>query len=217
MDIKRTALLLIDLQKEPAYNLIDLPSVIINSKKLISIAREIGIPVIYTRHINRSDGLALSFREPVDKKGSPIFYNSSTEHIEIFDEIKPLNNDVVIDKYRWSAFYQTSLDLILKSMDIQHLIMGGLVTDGCVMNSAFDAYFRDYQINLVKDMCSASNNGSHMASILVMCNWIYGIQVFDADEMINKLLGKNYKSWKWTQADQMKFSYDELKKVYDKL
>jgi len=217
MNIKKTALLLIDLQKEPSYQLIDLKKVIQNTSKLISEAKRLNIPVIYSRHINREDGVGLSYREPVDDKGSPVFYNSATDHIDIFEEIRPQKGDIVMDKYRWSAFYQTSLALILKSLGADHLIVGGLVTDGCVMNTVFDAYFRDYQVSLVKDICTTSNTGAHMSSILIMCNWVYGIEVFDTDELINKMTGKNYRSWKWARADQMQFSENSLKEVFESL
>ncbi len=217
MNNAQTALLLIDLQKESKYDLINLENVISNCRKLISHAREINIPIIYTRQINRHDCIGLSYRELLDTQGEPVFYNSSTENIEIIDEIKPHANDIIIDKYRWSAFFETSLDLMLKSLEIKNLIIGGLVTDGCLMTTVFDAYFRDYQINLVRDICSTSNAGAHMSSILIMCNWIYGIEVLDTMEMINKMKGKNYKSWKWSRADELKFNENNLKDVFAKL
>ncbi|WP_394706925.1 cysteine hydrolase family protein [Marispirochaeta sp.] len=40
-----------------------------------------------------------------------------------------------MDKYRWSAFYQTSLELFLQSTGAKNIIIGGLVTDGCLMTS----------------------------------------------------------------------------------
>lgn len=217
MNNAQTALLLIDLQKESKYDLINLENVISNCRELISHAREINIPIIYTRQINREDCIGLSYREPLDAQRQPVFYNSSTADIEVIDEIKPHANDIIIDKYRWSAFFETSLDLMLKSLEVKNLIIGGLVTDGCLMTTVFDAYFRNYQINLVKDICSTSSTGAHMSSILIMCNWVYGIEVLDTPEMINKLKGKDYKAWKWTKADELKFNAENLREVFSKL
>lgn len=217
MNTDQTALLIIDLQKESGYGLINLDNVISNCKELIAHARKVNIPIIYTRQINRHDGIGLSFQEPLDKKGQPVFYNSSTENIEIMDGIKPEKNDIIIDKYRWSAFFETSLDLMLKGLKVKNLIIGGLVTDGCLMTTVFDAYFRNYKINLVKDICSTSNTGAHMSSILIMCNWVYGIEVLDTMEMINKMKGKDYKAWKWTRADELKFNEENLREVFSKL
>ncbi|SIS04671.1 Isochorismatase family protein [Peribacillus simplex] len=68
--------------------------------------------------------------------------------IEIIDEIKPHKNDIIIDKYRYSGFYESSLDLMLKSLDIKHLIIGVVFTDWFVLATVLDTYYRDYQVNL---------------------------------------------------------------------
>ncbi|QGU00152.1 isochorismatase hydrolase [Candidatus Syntrophocurvum alkaliphilum] len=217
MKLNETALLLIDLQKETKYDLLELDNVISNTKELISQCRKLEIPIIYTRHINRQDCVGLAYKDPLDKNGEPIFYNSNTDSIEIFDEIKPEQEDIVIDKHRWSGFYQTSLDLTLKSLNTKHLIIGGLVTDGCLMTSVFDAFANDYQVNLVKDICSTTNIGAHMSSILIMSNWVYGIEVYDTKELIKKLDGKNYKAWKWTEPDELKFDDNNIAEVFQQL
>ncbi|MTI81815.1 MAG: cysteine hydrolase [Firmicutes bacterium] len=217
MDLNKTALVLIDLQKEGNYGILGIDEVIKNTKKITECCRSLNIPVIYTRQINREDAVGLSYADPLNEHGEPVYYHSGTDAIEIFDDIKPLENDIVIDKYRWSAFYETSLDLILKSLNVKHLLIGGMVTDGCLMTSVFDAYFRDYQINLIKDICAATNTGAHMSSILIMCNWVYGMRVYDADELVKKLNGKEHHVWEWTEADQLKFSPENMKEIFAKL
>src|SRR5699024_5400750 len=82
--------------------------------------------------------------------GTPFYYSTSKENHEILDEITPKEDDIIIDKYRWSAFFETSLDGFLKSLNVKNLIIGGVVTDGCVMTTVFDAYFRDYHVHLIK-------------------------------------------------------------------
>lgn len=217
MKTDKTVLLLIDIQKETNYDIPDIKDVVENTVKLIRCCRSKKIPVVYTRQINRQDCVALPFMEPLDEKGEPVFYNSATQNIEIFDEIKPEIEDVVIDKYRWSAFYETGLDPVLRSFGAKHLIIGGLVTDGCLMTTVFDAFFRDYRINLVKDICATTSPGAHMSSILIMSSWVNGIEIFDTSEIINKLDGRDYSSWKWTGQDSMKFDENNLLDVYKKL
>ncbi len=217
MDKKKTALLLIDLQKESNYELLNIQDVIGKAKELISRCRQQKIPIVYTRQVNRGDGLALPLYEPVDSNGEPVYYNSRTDQIEIFDELAPEKGDVVVDKHRWSAFFETSLDLILKSMKVEHLITGGLVTDGCVMNTVFDAFSKDYQVSLVKDICTTTNEGAQMASILIMCNWVNGLEVYDTKEMINKLTGQPHRFWKWSEPDELKFQAENLKEVFSRL
>jgi nicotinamidase-related amidase len=137
--------------------------------------------------------------------------------MDIIDEIKPLPNEIVIDKHRWSGFYETSLDLILRSLNIKHLIMGGFVTDGCLMTSVFDAYARDYQVNLVKDISGATNEGSHKASILMMANWVYDIKIYDSAELVKQLNGEPYRVWESAAPDQMQFTPENMREVFSKL
>src|SRR5690625_2616212 len=177
MKVHDTALVLIDLQKESNFGLENLEEVIKNTQTTIDACRKLDIPIIYTRQINRHDHVGLSKGEPITEDGSPFYYSTSKENHEIIDDITPEETDIVIDKYRWSAFYETSLDLILRSMNVKNLIIGGVVTDGCVMTTVYDAYFRDYKVHLVKDMITTSNEGAHMSSIMIMANWIYNLEV----------------------------------------
>lgn len=212
-----TALVLIDVQKESEFGIEGVDTVVNHTEQLIAECRKIGIPIIFTRHINQKDMIGLSNKEPLNDEGRPVFYDDGTDAVEIFDQIKPEKGDSVIDKYRWSSFYDTRLDLMLRNMGIKHLIMGGLVTDGCLMTSAFDAYFRDYQVNLIKDMCGATNEGAHMASIMIMANWIYDLAVFDTSEMIKKLNGESYRSWESTYPDQLQFTPETMDQVFNAL
>lgn len=214
MDKTKTALVLIDVQKESEFGIEGVDSVVSNTETLIAACRKAGIPVVYTRHINREDKIGLSNEEPLNEHGKPVFYDNGTNAVEIMDSIKPEKGDVVIDKYRWSSFYDTSLDLILKSMGVRHLIMGGFVTDGCLMTSVFDAYFRDYQVNLVKDMCGATNEGAHMASMMIMANWVYDLAIYDTSEIIRKLNGESYKSWEPSYPDQLQFTPENMREVF---
>jgi nicotinamidase-related amidase len=217
MDLKRTALLLIDIQKESKYGIEGVDEAVAQTKILLDACRAQGIPVIYTRHVSRADAIGLPNNEVLDEQGKPVFYCSDSETMDIIDEIKPLPNEIVIDKHRWSGFYETSLDLILRSLNIKHLIMGGFVTDGCLMTSVFDAYARDYQVNLVKDISGATNEGSHKASILMMANWVYDIKIYDSAELVKQLNGEQYQVWECTAPDQMQFTPDNMREVFAKL
>src|SRR5690625_1977015 len=102
MNKQNTALVLIDLQKESNFGLEQMEEVVINTQRLLAGFREMGIPIIYTRQINRADGIGLSLDEPLNKDGTPYFYNAASESIDIIDDIKPQGDEIVIDKYRWS-------------------------------------------------------------------------------------------------------------------
>lgn len=214
----KTALLLIDMQKEGGTSdVIGMDDIVQNTANLIDSCRKKNIPVIYTRHINRGDSIGLANDEPLNKDGTPTYYHSLTESIEILDQIKPESNDIVIDKYRYSGFYESNLDLMLKGMGIEHLIIGGVLTDVCVLGTALNAYYRDYQINIVEDMCGTTTEGAHMASILMMANWIYDMKIFKTKQLQRKLNGEDYQLWETAAPDQLQFSPDNMREVFSKI
>jgi biuret amidohydrolase len=217
MELSQTALVLIDMQKESKYGIENIDGAVAATIPLIATCRELGIRILYTRHISRADAVGLPNNEALDETGKPIYYRSGSDTMDIIDEIASRPEDIVIDKHRWSGFYETSLDLMLRSLGIKHLIIGGFVTDGCLMTTVFDAYARDYQVNLVKDICAATNSGSHKAAILMMANWVYDIEIFDAAEIVKKLRGQPHRSWRPTAPDQMQFTPDTLNDVFASL
>lgn len=218
MDTDKTALLLIDLQKEGGTSEVaGMDKILNNAARLADKCRGSGIPVFYTRHINRWDGLGLANKEPVNAQGEPVYYHSRSTSVEIADEVKPDEKDIIVDKYRYSGFFESNLEMFLKSMDIKHLIIGGVLTDVCVLSTALDAYYRDYQISLVKDMCGATTEGAHMASILMMANWIYDLHIYQTEEMAKKLAGEQYAMWQSEQPDELQFTPDNLRQIYTRL
>ncbi len=217
MNNNNTALVLIDLQKESNFGLGQMDQVVRNAKRLIDGFREKDIPIIYTRQINRADGIGLSQGEPLNNDGTPYYYNTANESIEILDEIKPQDGDIIIDKYRWSAFHETSLDLTLRSLNVKNVVIGGVVTDGCLLTSVFDAYFKDYNIHLVKDICTASNEGSHMASLMMIANWVYTLKMYDTTNILQRINGEEYDAWESDTVDSLQYTPENMRDVFNKL
>ena len=217
MDLSRTALILIDMQKESKYGIERVNEAVAAAVPLIDACRHLGIPIIYTRHVSRIDAIGLPNDDVLDDQGRPVYYRSDSDTMNVIDAIAPRPNDIVIDKHRWSGFHGTSLDLMLRSLDIKHLIMGGFTTDCCLMTTVFDGYARDYQVSLVKDICAATNDGSHKAAILMMANWVYDLEIFNSTEMLKKLRGEPYHSWLSTAPDQLQFTADSLDQIFAKL
>ncbi|PSL40842.1 nicotinamidase-related amidase [Salsuginibacillus halophilus] len=214
MNPATTALILIDMQKETNYELPELDGILAKTKTLADECRAQGIPVIYTRQINRADQIGLSKGEPITSDNKPYYYNDDSDAVEIFDEIAPKSGEIVIDKYRWSAFFETSLDLMLRGQGITDVIMAGFVTDGCLMTSTYDAYFRDYQVHMVHDLTATTSQGAHMAAHLMMGSWIYNITFYRAVEMGRYLRGESYQSFAPAGPDSLQFESDHLAQVF---
>jgi biuret amidohydrolase len=211
------ALLLIDMQKESRYGIEGVDEVVATAQRVVASCRAAGLIVAYTRHVNRPDGIGVSTGEVFDSEGLPVYYRAGTEAITIYEAIEPEPHDVVIDKHRWSGFHGTSLDLILRNLGVRELIIGGFTTDCCVLSSVYDAYARDYLVSLIPDMCAATNEGSHQAAVLMMANWVYGIEIISAGEVIKKVAGEPYGSWRATEPDQKQFRAETLQDTYESL
>ena len=211
------ALVLIDMQNESGYDLHDYPTAVAQASGVLDTAREHGIPVVYTRQINRGDGIGLPLGEPLGENGEPVSYNDRTKAIEIVDTLTPEDGEIVVDKHRWSAFYETSLDLMLRGMGITDLIIGGVVTDGCLMTSVFDAYFRGYRIHLIHDACTTTSSGLHQAAILMMANWVYELKLYSARQASAMIRGETVTPWTWSAPAEHNFSSPELAEEYGRL
>jgi nicotinamidase-related amidase len=80
---------------------------------------------------------------------------------QVIDELAPRPSDYLIPKYRWSAFFQTSLDLALRSRGIDTLVIAGGSTDVGVASTAFAARDMDYNNVIVSDACTSPERDNH--------------------------------------------------------
>jgi nicotinamidase-related amidase len=73
------------------------------------------------------------------------------EHPELVEPIAPREPVPFIAKGRHSIFYQTAFDHMLRSYDVEHIVLAGQVTEQCILYSALDAYMRGYDITVHTD------------------------------------------------------------------
>ncbi|MCY1399538.1 Peroxyureidoacrylate/ureidoacrylate amidohydrolase RutB [compost metagenome] len=203
-----TALLVIDWQKEDGFALQRHDQVVANAASLIDAARGLGIPLFYTRHVNDAQGQDLAPGEPVDEQGKPTSYLAGTRAIEILDALAPQAGDVVIDKHRYSAFHGTRLTQMLHNRGIRHLVVFGVLTDVCVMTSVFDAYQHDFQLSLVADACTATTLAAHYSALMILSNWIYGLEIFSTQQLLSHWQKEPATSLRTREPDHLAFQPD---------
>ena len=78
---------------------------------------------------------------------------------QVVDELQPI--DVTVEKVAYSAFYMTRLEWVLRKLDIDHLIVGGIVTNGGVASTVRDAHVRDIHVSVLSDGCAAFSQQTH--------------------------------------------------------
>jgi nicotinamidase-related amidase len=137
------------------------------SAELIAKAREHEIPVIFIQEVHRPDlsdfGRELDGAEEVHCLENDPQTQVNTEVLGF----KP-GEDYLIKKRRYSAFFGTDLEIILKGLKVETLILCGCLTDVCVHYTFVDGHQHDYFCRVVEDCVAGSSLDAHEASLNAM-------------------------------------------------
>lgn len=129
-------------------------------RRLIAICREHDVPIVYARADHRPDGADYS---RVETDTDSEFRPWSTEHrpihcfphppetMRVLAEFAPQPGDYDLPKHRWSAFFQTPLDLSLRSRGVDTILLVGGSTHVGIASTAFAARDLDYHVVIVRD------------------------------------------------------------------
>lgn len=176
----KAALLIIDMQNsylEPTgamaklgLNWKGLAEAIPGCQRLLAAARKAGVPVIHTRYVFQpdfKDGGILT-REIMPELKDVSLCAAGTWDAEIWDGLKPLPNEAVVEKNRPSAFYSTQLESFLRAMQIENLVVCGVTTNMCVECTVRDAAQRDFRTFVVRDAVGEVEQDRHEAGLKSM-------------------------------------------------
>lgn len=124
--------------------------------------RDKGLEVIHTK----IESLTLDGRERSrGHKDKEIFAPKGSKEGQIIEELKPLENEIVLPKTCSGVFNSTPIDQIMRNLGIENLVIAGVVTNNCVENAVRDAADRGFAVILVEDGCAAVTEEIHLASI----------------------------------------------------
>jgi len=162
IDHLSTALLVMDVQGATVKMLKDKAQYISVVSKAINYARINNIPVIYVVVAFRSGYPEVS----ACNKSFSLLKNGGMnldkeEGIRVCEEVAPFPDEIVITKKRVSAFTGSDLDLILRSQNIQHIVLTGISTSGVVLSTLREAADKDYRITLLADCCTDLDEEVH--------------------------------------------------------
>jgi nicotinamidase-related amidase len=162
----KTALLVMDLQNGIVSRFAENPEVLAPFQKAVEAARQNHIPVIFVR-VGFSEGypevsLQNKAFSAITKYGGMTVSDSATQ---IHESVEPKPNEPVITKYRVSAFAGSNLEIILRSQQIDTLVLSGIATSGVVLSTLREAADKDFSITVLSDACLDSDPEVHRVLI----------------------------------------------------
>lgn len=174
---QRTALLFFDMlnghvKKDDPATQARYEPVIAAATQLLQAARQHRMMIAYALANHRADGAttAHTIRDtnfgarPVDPNQPPVFQPivaGNTWESQVIDELAPESADYLIPKYRWNAFFQTYLDLALRTRKIDTIILCGGSTEIGVASTAYCARDLDYNLVVASDACTSPQGATH--------------------------------------------------------
>ncbi|MFP5336746.1 MAG: cysteine hydrolase family protein [Actinomycetes bacterium] len=133
-------------------------------ERLLETARRYGTPVIYVRthHDRWSDHEKAYLRE---SRVGMLHHLEPGAHGSEFYRLRPGPDEYVVTKRRYSAFFGTELDIVLRNLGTQRVVLAGVATNVCVETTARDACMRDLDVVVVEECVAAYSEDAHNAAL----------------------------------------------------
>jgi ureidoacrylate peracid hydrolase len=164
-DPRRTAVLVVDMLNDfckpggamvlPGYEKLVAPQ-----RAIIDAARQSGGSIIFVVDSHRPK----QRRDREFLKRTPHCIEGSWG-AEVIEDLDPRTDDLYVTKRRYSAFFNTDLDLTLRDLEIDTVIVMGVVTNICVRSTVHDAFFHGYQVVVPEDTVAATSSREQESSL----------------------------------------------------
>lgn len=171
----RAALLVIDIQASTFIdhsdnrsipNMPDYADRMLQARKLVDRARASKIPVIFVQEALRRD--LIDFGRELDGSEGVHCLEGDPGTEFAFDEMRMIPGDYKITKRRYSCFFDTDLEILLKGLKTDTILMCGGLTDVCVHYTFVDGHQHDYHCRVIEDAVAGSCLKAHEASLKAM-------------------------------------------------
>ncbi len=137
-------------------------------EKAIQMSRQKGIPIFFVKRVYRENGSDVECTRYQSwiaggRSMAPGSYGAQEP-----ESLRPQPGDYTIIKPRWSAFFQTELDLILRRLGIRTVILAGTTTPNCIRTTCYDANALDYNVVILSDCTSSQTEEIQQANLADM-------------------------------------------------
>lgn len=173
--VGKPAIVVVDIQKngfvsDPANERLpfmsDTAERFLRAKTVIDAARANNVPVIFIQEAHRDD--MIDFGRELDGSESIHCLESDPGTAFAVEELEMRPDDYKITKRRYSVFFGTEMEILLRGLKANTLIFVGGFTDVCVHYSFVDAHQSDYYCRVIEDCVAGSSNAAHDASLIAM-------------------------------------------------
>lgn len=184
--LDKTSLLVMDMQNSIVARYAENGKVLLPFQKAIEAARRHSIPVIFVR-VAFSEGYPEISQErasELTKYGGMTISDIATQ---IHESVQPRPDEPVVTKFRISAFAGSNLEVILRSRQIETLILSGIATSGVVLSTLREAADKDYSLKVLSDACLDADPEVHriltekvfprQADVLTVDAWLNGLEL----------------------------------------
>jgi biuret amidohydrolase len=170
---RKTALVVVDIQTGGAAPAMESGIAVMDgyaemagrAELLVNAARAARLPVIFVQELHRPDGVDFG-RELDGDEG--IHCVEGAPATELWPTLRPGPRDYYVPKRRYSAFFGTDLDILLRGLGSDTLVLIGSLTDVCIHYTFVDAHQRDFRTRVVEDCVIGSSIAAHEASLAAM-------------------------------------------------
>jgi nicotinamidase-related amidase len=153
---QNTALLVMDMQSSILGHVTNPSDIKSSVAKAIATARNNKIPVIY---------VIVGFRAGAPEASVKIRETygalNMDEFMKIDPSVAPLAGEIIVTKRRVSAFSGSDLEIVLRALGIQHIVLTGIATSGVVLSTVREAADKDYRITVLSDGCADREEDVH--------------------------------------------------------
>ena len=159
IDPARTAIVVVDMQRvfcDPAGVIFvpDTQAIVAPIATLVETGRAAGLPIVYLRHVVRGDGSDTGRMRDLYPDVDGLLARDNP-FVEVIDSLAPKPGDIVVDKLFYSGFHNTDLDTVLRSRDVDTIVVCGTVSNVCCDTTVRDAVHREYKVIALDDACAA--------------------------------------------------------------
>jgi biuret amidohydrolase len=131
-------------------------------RELIARCREVGVPVVFIQEVHKPDLVDIG-RELDGAEGPHCI--EGEDATELASWIDPRPEEFLIRKRRYSAFFGTELEIVLKAYRAGTVLLVGGLTDVCIHYTAADAHQHDYAVRVLTDCVAGSSERAHQAAL----------------------------------------------------